>query len=51
LRALAVRFEGVWRDVPSVEPHGGMKLRSGRLAEGTERRSAASETARPARSP
>lgn len=37
LRALAVRFEGLWRDVPSIEPHGGMKLRSGGLARGPER--------------
>lgn len=42
LRALAVRFEGEWRRVPSVEPHGGLKLSSGRPAQGPER---------PARSP
>jgi hypothetical protein len=42
LRAMAVRFEGEWGRVPSVEPHGGMKLSSGRLAQGPER---------PARSP
>ena len=37
LRALAVRFEGEWRKVPSVEPHGGLKLSSGRVAQGPER--------------
>jgi arylsulfatase A-like enzyme len=42
LRTLAVRFEGEWARVTSVEPHGGMKLSSGRLAQGPER---------PARSP
>ena len=42
LRSMAVRFDREWRDVPSIDPHGGMKLRSGRLAQGPER---------PARSP
>lgn len=36
LQQLAVRFEREWGRVPSVEPHGGMKLRSGRLAQGPE---------------
>jgi arylsulfatase A-like enzyme len=39
LRELAVRFEREWARIPSIEPHGGMKLRSGRLAQGPERRS------------
>ncbi len=37
LRTMAVRFEGEWRRVPSVQPYGGMKLRSGRAAEGPRR--------------
>jgi choline-sulfatase len=37
LRELAVRFEREWARVPSLEPYGGMKLRSGRLARGPER--------------
>ena len=36
LQQLAVRFEREWGRVESVEPHGGMKLRSGRLAGGSE---------------
>jgi choline-sulfatase len=36
LQQLAVRFEREWGRVASVEPHGGMKLRSGRLAKGVE---------------
>jgi arylsulfatase A-like enzyme len=37
LRELAVRFELEWSRIPSIEPYGGMKLRSGRLAQGPER--------------
>jgi choline-sulfatase len=37
LRELAVRFEREWARIPSIEPYGGMKLRSGRLAHGPER--------------
>jgi choline-sulfatase len=37
LRELAVRFEREWARIPSLEPYGGMKLRSGRLAQGPER--------------
>jgi choline-sulfatase len=33
---LAVRFEREWEDIPSIQPHGGMKLSGGRLAEGPE---------------
>jgi choline-sulfatase len=33
---LAVRFEREWARVPNVEPFGGMKLSSGRLARGPE---------------
>lgn len=36
LQALAVRFEREWGRIPGVEPSGGMKLRSGRLAQGPE---------------
>jgi arylsulfatase A-like enzyme len=36
LQTLAVRFEREWGRIPSVEPSGGMKLRSGRLAQGPE---------------
>jgi arylsulfatase A-like enzyme len=36
LQELAVRFEREWLRIPSVEPFGGMKLRSGRLAQGPE---------------
>jgi arylsulfatase A-like enzyme len=36
LRQLAVRFEREWSRIPSVEPSGGMKLHSGRLAQGPE---------------
>ena len=36
LRQLAVRFEREWSRIPSVEPSGGMQLRSGRLAQGPE---------------
>jgi hypothetical protein len=36
LQTLAVRFEREWGRIPSVEPSGGMKLHSGRLAQGPE---------------
>lgn len=36
LQELAVRFEREWGRIPSIEPFGGMKLRSGRLAQGPE---------------
>lgn len=36
LQALAVRFEREWSRIPSIEPSGGMKLHSGRLAQGPE---------------
>jgi choline-sulfatase len=49
LRAMAVRFEGEWGRVPAVEPHGGMKLRSGRLAQGPSAKPG--DTERPNRSP
>ena len=38
LQALAVRFEREWIRIPSIEPSGGMKLYSGRLAQGPEHR-------------
>jgi hypothetical protein len=37
LHQLAVRLEREWSRIPSVDPYGGMKLRSGRLAQGPER--------------
>jgi arylsulfatase A-like enzyme len=36
LREMAVRFEREFGRVPSIEPYGGMKLKSGRLAQGPE---------------
>jgi choline-sulfatase len=36
LQTLAVRFEREWSRIPSIDPSGGMKLRSGRLAQGPE---------------
>lgn len=37
LREMAVRFEREFGRVPRIEPYGGMKLKSGRLAQGPER--------------
>jgi choline-sulfatase len=36
LRQMAVRFEREFGRVPRIEPYGGMKLKSGRLAQGPE---------------
>ncbi|HKO90233.1 MAG TPA: sulfatase [Polyangiaceae bacterium] len=36
LREMAVRFEREFSRVPRIEPYGGMKLKSGRLAQGPE---------------
>jgi hypothetical protein len=36
LREMAVRFEREFGGVPRIEPYGGMKLKSGRLAQGPE---------------